>query len=123
MERHQNAKATEPPKREKLPCVKPPGKGPGTEALKITATLNIPSCSVCKAWSEWMDRIGPDGCEQPDNFTKIVERFRQQYNRMGLAKKGEAVVRAAFTSLPFKVDWADPIPGVIQEAIRRARNA
>lgn len=86
--------------------------GPGTELTKIIAwwqkrcprmqLSKVRGCG-CKAMARWMDKLGPDGCEQ--NIEKIVDKLQ-----------AEAIKRKM--KIPFQRFLATRM---VKQAIRRAR--
>lgn len=99
---------------------KPVGKGPGTELKAILKTLGIAEKTGCdcNAKAEQMDRWGVDGCRQ--HFETIVNWMRAGQEKWGWKDKLAAAAKAVTSGLVFKLDWSDPFPGLITEAIRRA---
>ena len=98
----------------------PPGKGPGTELQKILKTLGInpkPSCD-CNGKAAQMDHWGVAGCRE--NRDTIVEWMRAGQDKWGWTEKLRAAANAVTTGLAFQLDWGDPFPSLIDEAIRRA---
>lgn len=86
----------------------------------MLATLRIrelPGCD-CKGYARQMDRWGVDGCRQ--HFDEIVAHFRQYAAKYDWATKLKAAAMAAATGLAFKLNWLDPFPDLVNEAIRRA---
>ena len=100
----------------------PPGFGPGTELKALLAALGVeekPNCD-CNAKSLQMDLWGIAGCRE--HFDEIVGWMREGQGRWGWAEKMAIAAKAVATGLAFKVNWADPFPGLIEEAIRRAES-
>ena len=96
------------------------GFGPGTELMLMLAQLDIaekPGCD-CKAKAEQMDRWGVEGCRE--HIDEIVGWMREGSHRWGWSDKFKAARLAAATGLAFKINWLDPFPGIVEEAIRRA---
>jgi hypothetical protein len=109
-----------PPPRPRPVKPPPPTSGPGTELTAIYASLGIeadPSCD-CKAKAEQMDRWKVDGCRA--HFWEIVGWQKDGAVRWGYAPKLKAAALAVATGLAFRVNWSDPFPGLVEEAIRRA---
>ncbi len=97
-----------------------PGAGPGTELKTILATLGIQpggSCD-CNSKANKMDEWGVAGCR--DNRETIIGWMREGQGRWGWKDKLAASAKAVFTGLAFQLDWSDPFPSLIDEAIRRA---
>jgi hypothetical protein len=98
----------------------PLGFGPGTELSAILASLDInpaPSCD-CKGKANQMDIWGVDGCRA--RMSEIVGWMRDGQGRWGWKDKLHAAAKAVTSGLAFKLDWSDPFPSLIDEAIRRA---
>lgn len=97
--------------------------GPGCHAKRILASLRIqplPGCD-CEGYARQMDEWGVDGCRQ--HFDEIVAHFREYAALYGWTAKFQAAALAAATGLAFKLNWLDPLPDIIREAIRRAEEA
>jgi len=125
------------PEQEILPW--PKGYGPGTELKAILGSVGInpsPTCS-CNAFMRQMDEWGIDGCQE--HHAEIVERLREKAEEWGwtsfIAKKAEddgethqftiaekikIGWKSLTTGLVFKVNWLDPYPDLVNEAISRA---
>ena len=105
------------------PKEKPPGF-PGTELLNLTAELGIrhPKRCDCKRLARWMDRIGVNGCLV--HFQHIVGRVRDNAAIWGWKDKlfntATAAWKAVLSGLVLQIDPRDPIPGLVEIAIRRA---
>lgn len=98
----------------------PPGYGPGTELKALLAALGVeekPNCD-CNAKALQMDLWGLAGCRA--HFDEIVGWMREGQGRWGWQEKIAIAAKAVATGLAFKVNWSDPFPGLIEEAIRRA---
>jgi hypothetical protein len=109
------------PPRPPDPAAPPPEYGPGAELEAITSRVGLSSCVGCRGWVAWMNQIGPAGCRLPENRDLILDRLRRQWAKVGRARRAAAVVRAGLaTTLPFRVNWSDPFPDVLNLAISRA---
>jgi hypothetical protein len=98
--------------------------GPGTELKALLASLGInpsPSCS-CNARAADMDRLGVAWCKE--NTATILGWLREGTEEWGWGEafrtRLKAGVLGLFRGLAFKVNWADPMPGLVAEAVRRA---
>jgi hypothetical protein len=65
-----------------------------------------------------MNLWGVQGCL--DNFVTIVGWLRKSAEETGWIQKVKAMGLAMTTGLAFKIDWDDPAPGLVIEAIRQA---
>ncbi len=99
---------------------KPAAKGPGTEATLLLSSLGIAPLGgcTCKAFARQMDRWGVVGCRE--HMEEILTHFRKYQAQYGWLAKFKAASLAAVTGLAFKLNWLDPLPDLIAEAIRRA---
>lgn len=97
-----------------------PGYGPGTELKAIISSLGInPSASCdCNAKARQMDQWGVAGCRE--HRDEIIGWMRSGQERWKWKDKLAAAAKAVTTGLAFKLDWSDPFPSLIDEAIRRA---
>lgn len=94
--------------------------GPGTELHGILESLGInlgEKCS-CRRRMLDMDNWGIDGCKA--NRETIVGWLREGQDDWGWSAKIKAAALAFTTGLAFVLDWSDPFPSLIDEAIRRA---
>jgi hypothetical protein len=97
-----------------------PEEGPGTELKKILADIGVnpaPSCD-CNGKARQMDLWGVAGCRE--QFDTIVGWMRDGQDRWGWKEKLAIAAKAVVSGLVFKLNWTDPYPGLIEEAIRRA---
>lgn len=95
-------------------------EGPGTELKAILATVGIVGnlgCS-CKAMANRMNRWGAQGCQE--RLPEIVTKLRINAEKLGWLEMMKARGLAFSTGLAFQIDWLDPIPSLVEEAIRRA---
>jgi hypothetical protein len=99
----------------------PPARGlPGTELKAIFAALGFQEetgCG-CKDLAAAMDRLGVAGCNH--YRCAIVGRLRARQKTQGWGKILTAGALALTSGLAFRIDWSDPAPGLLDEAIRRA---
>lgn len=121
----------------------PLGFGPGTELHDLLLEIGIKSVSGCGciAYMVRMDEWGVDGCRQRrDEIAKHlrekaeswkwleqVAQPSQRTSRAGsvipgssLWEQAKIAWKSVTTGLAFKVDWRDPFPGLVDEAIRLA---
>lgn len=96
-----------------------PAKGPGTELARLIKELRLrKDCSGCAFNAGQMNTWGVQGCR--DNFDTIVGWLRESEETLGWVEKIKAAAMAVTSGLAFKINWDDPIPDLINEAIRRA---
>jgi hypothetical protein len=92
---------------------------PGTELTLLIRSLGFPLCQTrCRELAQQMDEWGPWGSWA--NKDAILEQLRATQKRLKWTEKLMAASRAITTGLAFKLDPADPAPGLLKEAIRRA---
>lgn len=98
----------------------PKGYGPGTEMKGILSSLHIhPSESCdCNGKANKMDEWGVEGCRE--HFDEIVGWMKEGAPKWNWSDKLKAATLAVVTGLAFKLNPADPFPGIIEEAIRLA---
>jgi hypothetical protein len=117
----------------------PKGYGPGTELKAILASVGInpsPTCD-CNAYMRQMDEWGISECVE--RHAEIVQRLREKADQWGwnnfitkkaegdaethqftLAEKIKIGWKSITTGIAFKVNWLDPYPDLVEEAIKRA---
>ena len=86
--------------------------------MAILKSLDIQDDAACdcKAKAIQMDLWGVAGCRK--NFNTIVGWMRDGQVCWGWAAKLKAAALAVANGLAFKLDWSDPFPGLVEEAIR-----
>lgn len=112
-----------------------PTPGPGDELKLMLGDIGIEAvdgCS-CRAKMQQMNVWGVDGCRQ--HFNEIVGfmkdgaksfgweeplRIKAEGQKAGIWQKIGWGLKAAASGVAFKVNWLDPFPGLVTEAIRRA---
>ena len=94
--------------------------GPGTELRAIFATLDIHEKAdcPCKEIAALMDLRGIDWCRANRDY--IVGRLNETSKLYARREKWHAARKAIETGLAFKINWADPFPGLVELAIERA---
>lgn len=95
--------------------------GVGTEVSTILKSLGIPPCQQCAEFAEWMDEIGPVGCLEDGNHVAILTRLREKAAGASWWTTARAASLAVTTGLASKINWSDPAPGILDEAIRIVR--
>ena len=95
--------------------------GPGTELQAMLRTLGIAATQGCdcKAKAATMDQWGIERCEQERDT--IIGWLREGAPRWGWADFLRAAGNAVLTGLAFSLNPVDPYPGLVDEAIRRAK--
>jgi hypothetical protein len=106
----------------------PPGYGPGTEFKRICAEdlkITMPNNCSCNALAIQMDRWGVVDCHK--HFDIIVTQIKANQDNWGwsdaFANFAKAAIGSMKSGLWLKINWTDPIPGLVTEAIRRAETA
>lgn len=94
---------------------------PGTELKKIFASLGITNFKGCNCNSRiaQMNDWGVEGCER--NRNQIIKWLESDAPKFGLTTKLKAASLVVVRGLAFKIDWSNPIPGLVDEAINRAK--
>lgn len=97
----------------------PRGK-PGTKMTRLLEAIGLTPVEGCNCGkiAAWMDNLGVDGCRK--NFDRIVEKMRENQKKYGAWDTAKAAMGAVAIGLALKLDWRDPIPGLVTEAIRLA---
>lgn len=83
------------------------------ESLGITDTLG---CG-CKAMVRRMDKWGIHGCTL--NRTPIINQLRKRAKKRGWDEYFTAAQKSLESGLAFRLNWLDPIPDLLTEAMRR----
>ena len=105
------------------PAVQAPGRGPGTELKKLLAALGLAEklgCE-CNGRAVQMDLWGVAECRE--HRAEIVGWLKDGAAKFTRKQKRAAAWKMLATGLAFKVNWLDPLPGLVEEAIRRAERA
>jgi hypothetical protein len=108
-----------------------PEQGPGAELKQILESIGIrpiqPGKAAdgsgqgqcrCDAFAEQMNRWGVAGCRA--HFLRIVAKLQTTAAEYGWGDKLKAAAMAVTNGLAFRINWLDPFPGLVEEAIRRA---
>ncbi len=97
-----------------------PGFGPGAELKALFASLGFEPTAKCPCdrYAAQMNVWGIDGCTRQHDT--IIRWMRQAYDLTTWLERRTAEVNAVLTGLAFKLDWSDPIPSLVDEAISRA---
>jgi hypothetical protein len=68
-----------------------------------------------------MNELGPQGCK--DNRDKLLKLMRKNQKKYGWSEFVTAGVKSLTTGMIFKVNPADPLPGLLDLAISRAEKS
>lgn len=107
----------------------PKGYGPGTELKTMLSDVGIspPDNCSCRTTMLEMDELGPEGCRL--NRDEIIKRIEENAEKWGWGKLSTmhslagVGIKSMLSGLAWKVNWLDPFPGLVDEAIRRAEVA
>lgn len=96
--------------------------GPGTELEKLLLSLRLRARATCDCRSVllWMDTLGVDGCKRDRHL--ILDRLRENAAMFSTSDWVIAAMSACANGLVFALNPVDPIPRLLEEAIRRAEN-
>ena len=97
-----------------------PPEGPGTELKAILASIGIvpePNCD-CDGKARAMNMFGSAECRV--KFWEIVGWLKDGQDRWSWTDKLMAAAKAVANGLAFQINWFDPFPDLVREAIRRA---
>lgn len=93
--------------------------GVGTELKSLLSSIGInPAGCRCDERARLLDSWEIEGCREKKG--EIVSWLRGEYRRVGWATVLTAVGKAITTGLAFRLSVTDPVPDLIDEAIRRA---
>lgn len=92
----------------------------GTIFKSLIDGLGIDSAEGCncEALRIEMDLLGVDGCKQ--QRARLISSLRKNAEKVSWLAKVKAIPPALASGLAFRVDPFDPIPGLFDEAVRRA---
>lgn len=92
---------------------------PGEALSKLIRELRVKfNCKACAALAKKMKACGVDGCRI--HRAEIVQAVRSRIGEVSWLTVAAAALRAAFS---FRIDLADPIGSLVDEAIRRAEQS
>lgn len=96
--------------------------GPGAELKELLKSIGVDPNRLCKCEEliKLMNEWGVEGCEEPEHFSYIVTQMENKSKKYSWDKKISAAGRAALNGLVFKVNWLNPWPSLIHDAIRRS---
>lgn len=117
-DRRVRGEAPPPPRQSEGPQPAGQKPGPGTHLKGIFRELGFEACPICQGRAAQMDNWGAAGCRE--HFEEIVGWLRETAGRLGWAERFALVGRATASGWLLKVNWLDPIPSLVEEAIRRA---
>jgi hypothetical protein len=94
--------------------------GPGTEFETLASTLGYAERQGCACASlrRKMDRLGVPGCVAQRE--ELLIELRKHAAQFGWLEAARAAKNALLSGLAFQLDPFDPLPGLLEEAIRRA---
>jgi hypothetical protein len=94
--------------------------GPGTELKLLLSSIGINPTKECSCHDKIleMDMWGVQGCI--DHRQQIIEDLRQGYLEWGWRSRLIYASKAVLTGAIFKIQWPDPFPGLVDQAIRNA---
>lgn len=87
------------------------------EIFEEMSLFKFQGCS-CESLKRKMNMWGPQGCRE--HFAEIVHELEENSKKYNWAQKIRAAGNAALTGLVFKINWLNPFPDLVNEAIRRA---
>ena len=99
------------------------GSGVGSQLWRMLSSLGIehkPECS-CLLLAEVMNDLGPRGCRK--NRVKLLGLMRKNQERFGWATYLRVGVKALSLSWVYTLNPLDPLPGLLDRAIKLARIA
>lgn len=101
----------------------PPVGSPGTELTALLASIGLTGADGCgcKQLARLMDHWGADGCDEPANRERILVWLRRKAGEQSWGTYLRAAALALTRGIGFSLNPADPAPGLLNEAIRRAR--
>lgn len=99
-----------------------PVEGPGRELTALFASLDLTGKKACKCevHALQMNRWGVEDCKE--NRAVIIGWLREAYDTTTWLERRKSELAALATGLAFKINWLDPIPSLVDEAIRRAES-
>lgn len=103
-----------------LPDAAPAPTGPGTEFKGLAESLGmkpVAGCS-CAALRAEMDALGVSGCRRDRD--RLLKAARLNYAEYSIWAKFKAAVRLPTSGLLLKINPADPVGSLFDEAVRRA---
>jgi hypothetical protein len=97
----------------------PPAPSVGSELMELFAEHGLEARSTChcKRMAAMMDGWGLTGCGA--HRPEILAHLRKEYEHASWVDRMRAAGNAALSGLAFKLDWSDPCPGLLDEAMRR----
>lgn len=118
------------------PAPWPIGFGPGTELKKIFVGVGINSSSTC-ACTTYMNQMDAWGDECEIRVDEIASHLKEQAEAWGwnsvitkdspealsISDKVSIGWKSITSGLAFKLNWLNPYPGLVREAIKRSRRS
>lgn len=93
-------------------------RGPGVQLKFIFQELGFEACGICGEWICKMEQWGPDGCRE--HASEIIARLREAADKLSWGERFKLLGRTVSTGWVVKVNWLDPLPSLLNEAIQRA---
>ena len=96
------------------------GDGVGSQLWRLLTSLGVQhhtDCS-CLILAKAMNILGPERCREEREA--LLEEMEKNKVRYGWATYLRAGVNALLTGVAFKIDPRNPLPGLLDEAIRLA---
>lgn len=92
----------------------------GDEVADILKTLGFSRAKGCgcKILMREMNSLGAAGCRR--EFRQLVAKLTEKYEATTWTERIRAAGLAVLSGIAFKLNIADPIPDLLNEAIRRA---
>jgi len=99
------------------------GHGVGSQLWKLLGSLGIEHKTTCTCLSlaERMNALGPSGCREKS--AELLEQMRKNQEQYDWTTWLKAGTLAVVTGLAFRLNPLDPLPGLLDEAIRLAELA
>lgn len=105
-----------PPPQRRLP----PPQRPGLELKQLFESLGVtlPNCFSCGQAGKRMDQLGVEGCRRERDA--LIADIKSRAKDVPMTTWLTAAANAVTTGLIFAINPLDPIPGLFDEALRRA---
>lgn len=94
------------------------GEGPGSCLILLFATVGVTSCCDCRDKAKQMNEWGAKECRA--RREEIVGWLREKAAITSMEDWFCAAVLAVKSGIAFRLNWLDPLPSLVDEAIRRS---